>query len=58
MLAREAGRIAERLALRGFDAIHLASALEFGRLLGASPRFLAFDARLAGAAATEGLASP
>jgi uncharacterized protein len=29
-LARRAGRLAERLALRGYDAVHLASALALG----------------------------
>lgn len=29
-LAREAGEIAERLGLRGYDAVHLASALALG----------------------------
>jgi predicted nucleic acid-binding protein len=28
--AREAGRLAEELALRGYDAVHLASALALG----------------------------
>ncbi|MBI5480986.1 MAG: type II toxin-antitoxin system VapC family toxin [Deltaproteobacteria bacterium] len=54
-LARSAGDLAERHALRGFDAIHLASALELGRLVGEPPLFLAFDARLAAAAALAGL---
>jgi len=29
-LARHAGRLAEEFALRGYDAVHLASALAFG----------------------------
>ncbi len=31
-LAREAGQLAEKLALRGYDAVHLASALATGEL--------------------------
>lgn len=57
-LARAAGDLAERRGLRGFDAIHLASALELGRLLGTSPCFAAADARLMAAAAAEGLVAP
>lgn len=30
-LARQAGQLAEELELRGYDALHLASALAFGR---------------------------
>ena len=56
ILAREAGELAERYALRGLDAIHLASALGLGRLLGATPAFLAFDEQLSAAARAEGLA--
>lgn len=55
-LARRAGELAERHALRGFDSIHLASALEIGRILSAPPGFLAYDDRLAAAARDEGLA--
>lgn len=54
-VAREAGHLAERHALRGFDAIHLASALTLGRLLGAAPSFVAFDDRLVATALAEGL---
>jgi len=39
-----AGEMAERHALRGFDAIHLASAVVFGRMVGQPPEFLSFDA--------------
>lgn len=45
-----AERIIERHALRGFDAIHLCSALWIGR-----PRFACFDTRLRTAAEAEGL---
>jgi len=42
----------------GVEPIHLASALEIATLLGEPVTFLAFDARLATAAAAEGLAAP
>jgi predicted nucleic acid-binding protein len=45
-----AGRLIERHALRGFDAIHLCSALWAGQ-----PSFACFDDRLRNAAAAEGL---
>lgn len=46
-LAREAGEIAERYALRGFDAVHLASFAELTRRAGsAETRFSSFDDRL------------
>lgn len=57
-IARRAGDVAERLGLRGFDAIHLASALELRDLTRADVAFLAFDARLAAAASVEGLPPP
>jgi len=53
-LCRAAGSLAERHALRGFDAIHLASALELAALLGAPPVFACFDEALSHAAAAEG----
>jgi len=53
-LARRAGQLAEQHALRGFDAIHLAAALELGQLLADSPEFFTFDQRQARAAAAEG----
>lgn len=43
--------------LRGFDAIHLASALLLQQRVGRPVRFLAWDRRLAGAAAQFGFAS-
>ncbi len=49
-LLHPAGRLIERYDLRGFDAIHLCSALWIGR-----PSFGCFDARLWQAAAAEGL---
>ena len=57
-LAREAGELAERRALRGFDAVHLVSAIELGRLTGLVPAFLAYDQRLVDAARDEGLETP
>ncbi len=45
-----AERIIERYGLRGFDAIHLCSALWIGR-----PQFACFDTRLRTAAEAEGL---
>jgi predicted nucleic acid-binding protein len=57
-VARRAGILTESRALRGFDAIHLASALEVATLLGEPVRFLAYDTRLATAAVAEGLTAP
>ncbi len=54
-LGRTAGELAERHALRGFDAIHLASAVRLSMELGTTPTFLAFDATLRAAATSEGL---
>lgn len=46
-LAHEAGDLARRHRLRGFDAIHLASALKLGRqVLGEQVAFACFDERL------------
>lgn len=53
-LARRAGQLAEQHALRGFDAIHLAAALELGQLLSDPPGFLTFDRHQARAAEAEG----
>jgi len=54
-LARRAGAVAEKHALRGFDAIHLASALDLLDLLQEPVTFRAFDTRLTTAAAAAGL---
>jgi predicted nucleic acid-binding protein len=54
-VARSAGDLADRQALRGLDAIHLASALEARELTGATTEFLCFDDRLGAAALAEGL---
>ena len=53
-----AGELAERHALRGADAIHLASAIQLAHDLQASPAptaFLAFDVPLTRAATREHL---
>lgn len=48
-LALEAGTLADNHALRGFDAVHLASALRLAQRFPHST-FLAFDSRLSAAA--------
>lgn len=46
-IGREAGEFAERYALRGFDALHLASSAEIARRAGpAETRFSSFDDQL------------
>jgi hypothetical protein len=57
-LVRLAGDFAERHYLRGFDAIHLASAVTLQRELGEAVTFSASGDRLMSAAASEGLALP
>ena len=54
-VARLAGELSERHALRGFDAIHLASALELRSMTNEPVAFCCFDTRLAEAAVAEGL---
>lgn len=54
-LARAGGALADRHGLRGFDAIHLASALRVRSVTDEPPRFVALDARLLAAARAEGL---
>ena len=50
-IGREAGELAERYALRGFDALHLASFAAIARRAGvADTRFSSFDVALNGAA--------
>lgn len=56
-LVRRAGELAERHALRGYDAVQLAAALDL-RAAGAEIFFCSFDARLNGAARRERLAAP
>jgi predicted nucleic acid-binding protein len=46
-LCKDAGQLAERYALRGFDSVHLASFLEVARHAGAAEtEFSSFDDRL------------
>ena len=55
-LSREAAVLAWEHGLRGFDAIHLASAMRWRRMLGeAQITFATFDRALAAAAGAEGL---
>ena len=50
-LCRNAGNLAERYALRGYDSVHLASFLKVARQAGtAETEFSSFDDRLNGAA--------
>lgn len=50
-LCREAGSLAERHALRGYDSVHLAAFLQVARAAGkAAVRFSCFDERLTRAA--------
>jgi predicted nucleic acid-binding protein len=50
-LCREAGNLAERYALRGYDSVHLASFIEVARQAGIpDTEFSSFDDRLNGAA--------
>lgn len=57
-VARMAGELAERHLLRGFDSIHIASALDLAHLSASMVGFMTFDTRQAGAAAEEGLILP
>ncbi len=54
-VAYQAGELAERYALRGYDAVHLASAVRLSERFG-NLRFLAFDGRLNDAAKAADLA--
>jgi uncharacterized protein len=56
-VARRSGELAEAHALRGFDAIHLASALWLQSAYSPELAFIAFDRRLTSAAIAAGLAS-
>ena len=56
-LNRYIDRVVERYPLRGFDAIHLASAMVIHERLSENFVFACFDDRLAGAAQSEGLAT-
>ncbi|MCC6625285.1 MAG: type II toxin-antitoxin system VapC family toxin [Deltaproteobacteria bacterium] len=57
-VVRLAGELAERHALRGYDALHLASASALATWLSDAVVFLAYDARLMAAATAEGLSRP
>ena len=60
-ICREAGELAERFRLRGYDAVHLASYLEIARRAGlAETRFSSYDERLnrAARAAVRAMARP
>lgn len=54
-IAHNAGRLIERYGLRGFDAVHLATALRLKSWLSAPVVFLCFDEKLFKAARAEGL---
>jgi predicted nucleic acid-binding protein len=54
-VVKSAGDLSEKHALRGFDALHLASAVEIKRLTSLPVRFSSSDARLRSAAQDEGL---
>ena len=56
-ICREAGALAERYRLHGYDSVHLASYLEIARAAGAADtRFSSFDDRLNRAARAAGRA--
>lgn len=57
-LAHAAGDLAERRALRGFDALHLAAAVELRRRAPEFRAFGVFDARLEAAARAERFVAP
>ena len=57
-LAKAAGLLAETRALRGYDALHLASALRLQSRIPVPMSFMAFDRHLMNAARLEGLSSP
>ena len=49
-VCRDAGQLAERYALRGYDSVHLACFLEIARAAGPDTEFSTFDDRLDAAA--------
>ena len=55
-LVKDAGDLADSRALRGYDALHLASVLNLCQQVTASVTFLAFDRALSLAAKREGVA--
>ncbi|MBA3753998.1 MAG: type II toxin-antitoxin system VapC family toxin [Nitrospira sp.] len=56
-LVKAAGLLAESRALRGYDALHLASALSLQNRVPVSVSFMAFDRQLMTAAKLEGLSN-
>jgi len=54
-LVKSAGDLAEKCSLRGFDALHLASALELQKAVSNPVMFSSSDARLRESAKAEGL---
>jgi predicted nucleic acid-binding protein len=54
-VVRSAGDLAEKRSLRGFDALHLASALELQKTVPLPVQFSSSDARLRESAKEEGL---
>lgn len=54
-LTKRAGQLAEKFALRGYDAVHLASAVIVGEQANQAVRFACFDEKLSRAARREGL---
>ena len=57
-VARAAGVLAEKRGLRGFDAIHLASAIELAAALSQAVEVAAYDTRLLDAGARREVARP
>jgi predicted nucleic acid-binding protein len=56
-LVKTAGQLAEKHALRAYDAVHLASAMVLRRHASQPVKFSCFDVRLSRAARREGLGS-
>jgi predicted nucleic acid-binding protein len=54
-LIKRAGQVAETFALRGYDAVHLASAVIVGEQGNQTVRFACFDEKLSRAARRQGL---
>lgn len=55
-IARSAGKLIRQHGLRGFDAIHLATAMQFKSWISAPVTFLCFDDKLSEAARAERMA--
>ncbi len=54
-LIKRAGQLAEAFALRGYDAVHLASAVIVGEQASQAVTFACFDEKLSRAARRQGL---